>query len=153
MDWVLGKVVDQSHCGASVGNAKITDLVFADDVVILAESLEVLMLALEALHDDAKPLGLQVSWPKTKVQVFVGLLDETVQSVRVCGEDIDISENFTYLGSVVHNNGGSRHEVLRRIGIAHGVMDSLNSSIWRCRYLCRRTKIRLCKTLVLPVLL
>lgn len=92
MDWVLGKVVDQSHCGASVGNAKITDLVFADDAVILAESLGVLVLALETLHEDAKPLGLQVSWPKTKVQVFGGLLDETVQSVRACGEDIDISE-------------------------------------------------------------
>ena len=23
MDWVLGRVVDQSHCGASVGNTKI----------------------------------------------------------------------------------------------------------------------------------
>ena len=153
MDWVLDRVVDQSHCGASVGNTKITDLVFADDAVILAESLEVLVLALEALHEDAKPLGLQVSWPKTKVQVFGGLLDETVQSVRACGEDIDVSENFIYLGSVVHNSGRSRNEVLRRIGIAHGVMDSLSSSIWRCRYLCRRTKIRLFKSLVLPVLL
>ena len=153
MDWVLGRVVDQSHCGASVGNTMVTDLVFADDAVILAESLEVLVLALETLHEETKPLGLQVSWTKTKVQVFGGLLDETVQSVHACGEDIEILETFAYLGSVVHNSGGSRHEVLRRIGLAHGVMDSLNVSIWRCRYLCRRTKIRLFKSLVLPVLL
>ncbi len=39
MDWVLGRAVDQSHCGASVGNTRVTDLVFADDAVILAESL------------------------------------------------------------------------------------------------------------------
>ena len=32
-------------------------------------------------------------------------------------------------------------------------MDSLNRSIWRCRYLCRRTKISVFKSLVLPVLL
>ena len=43
MDWVLGRVVDQSHCGASVGNTKITDLVFADDAVIFAETLEILV--------------------------------------------------------------------------------------------------------------
>ncbi|KAG0729200.1 (E3-independent) E2 ubiquitin-conjugating enzyme UBE2O [Chionoecetes opilio] len=49
MDWVLGKVVYQSDCGASLGNTKITDLVFADDAVIFAESLEVLVMALEAL--------------------------------------------------------------------------------------------------------
>ena len=153
MDWVLGRVVEQSHCGVSVGNTKITDLVFADDAAIFAESLEVLVMALEALHEEVKPLGLKVSWAKTKVQVFGGVLDETVQSVHACGEDIEILKSFTYLGSVVHNDGGSSQEVTRRIGLAHGVMDSLNTSIWRCRYLCRRTKIRIFKSLVIPVLL
>ncbi|KAG0727554.1 hypothetical protein GWK47_034452 [Chionoecetes opilio] len=99
MDWVLDKVVDQSDCGASVSNTKITDLVFADDAVIFAESLEVLVMALEALHEEAKPLQLEVSWLKTKVQVFGDLLDEAVQSVHACGEDIEILESFTYLGS------------------------------------------------------
>ncbi|KAG0728745.1 Retrovirus-related Pol polyprotein from type-1 retrotransposable element R2 [Chionoecetes opilio] len=122
MDWVLDKVVDQSDCGASVGNTKIADLVFADDAVIFAESLEVLVMALEALHEEAEPLGLEVSWLKTKVQVFGDLLDEAVQSVHACGEDIEILESFTYLGSAVHNDGGSRQEVLRRIGIAHGTL-------------------------------
>ncbi|KAG0713027.1 Transposon TX1 uncharacterized protein [Chionoecetes opilio] len=75
MDWVLDKVVDQSDCGASVGNTKITDLVFADDEVIFAESLKVLVMALEALHEEAKPLGLEVSWLKTKVQSYEGYLD------------------------------------------------------------------------------
>ena len=55
-DWVLGRVVDQSHCGASVGNTKITDFVFAYDAVIFVELLEVLVMALKALHEDAKPL-------------------------------------------------------------------------------------------------
>ena len=36
MDWILGRVVDQSHGGASVGNTKITGLVFADDAVMFA---------------------------------------------------------------------------------------------------------------------
>ncbi|KAG0715432.1 hypothetical protein GWK47_011932 [Chionoecetes opilio] len=56
--------------------------------VIFAESLEVLVMALKALHEEAKPLGLEVSWLKTKVQVFGDLLDEAVQSVHACGEDI-----------------------------------------------------------------
>ncbi len=153
MDWVLGKVADQSHCRASVGNTKVSDLVFADDTVILAESLEDLLIALEVLHEKVKPLGLEVSWTKTKVQAFGGLLDDTVQPVHACGEDIEVLESFTYLGSVVHNNGRSDQEVIRRIDLAYGVMDSLNTSIWRCRYLCRRTKLHIFKTLVLPVLL
>ena len=58
MGWVLGRVVEQSHCGTSVGNTEITDLVFADDAVIFVELLEVLVMA---LHMKAKPLGLKVS--------------------------------------------------------------------------------------------
>ncbi len=54
---------------------------------------------------------------------------------------------------IVQNNGRIDQKVIRRIGLAYGVMDSLNKSIWRCRYLCRRTKLRIFKTLVLPVLL
>ena len=99
-------------------HSKITDPAFADDAIIFAESLEVL----EAIHGMAESLGFQVSWPKTKVQVFIGLLDEKIPSIHVCGEDINILESFLYLGIVVHNNSGPRQEVLLRIGLAHGVM-------------------------------
>ena len=32
-------------------------------------------------------------------------------------------------------------------------MDSLDHGVWRCRYLCRRTKVRVFRSLALPVLL
>ncbi|KAG0728473.1 hypothetical protein GWK47_032385 [Chionoecetes opilio] len=52
--------------------AAYVDLKKAFDSVhlIFAELLEVLMTALKALHEEAKPLGLEVSWFKTKVQVM-----------------------------------------------------------------------------------
>ena len=49
--------MEQSQCGTFVGNTEITDLVFVDDTAIFAESLEVLVMALEALHEQVKPLG------------------------------------------------------------------------------------------------
>ena len=48
--------------------------------------------------------------------VFGDLLGETARFVYVCGEDIEISENFTNLGSVVLNDGGLSQEI---IGIAN----------------------------------
>ena len=86
MDWVLGRVVEQSHCEASVSNTDITHLVFADDAAVFTESLEILVMALEALHEEVKPLGLKVSWAKTRVEVFGGVLDETVQSALVSSD-------------------------------------------------------------------
>ena len=49
MDWALSKVINQCHCGSSVGNTKITDLAFADDAIIFAELLEDLVMVLEAM--------------------------------------------------------------------------------------------------------
>ena len=49
-DQLLGTVVDQSYCGVPVSSSETTDLVFADDAVIFAELLEVLIVAVEALH-------------------------------------------------------------------------------------------------------
>ncbi|KAG0707420.1 hypothetical protein GWK47_000205 [Chionoecetes opilio] len=88
---------------------KITVLVIADVAVIFAESQEVLVMALEALHEEAKPLGLEVSWLQTNVQVFGGLLDETVQSVHACSEDIEILDILHTLVAQVHNDGLDEH--------------------------------------------
>lgn len=45
---------------ASISNSRATDLDFADDTVIRAEPLEVLVLVLEVLHEEVKPLGLRL---------------------------------------------------------------------------------------------
>lgn len=129
--------LDQSHCKASIGNTRITDLVFADYAIILAKSLNVLALALEALRNGAKLLGFSVSLAKTKVQVLGGLMDEAAELVQACCEDIEVIESVTYL--VVHSRGGACKEVLRRIGLACAVMGSFCTSIWRCWYQWRMT--------------
>ena len=53
----------------------------------------------------------------------------------------------------MHTSAGPEPEVKRHLGQAWGVMDSLDNGVWRCRYLCRRTKVRVFRSLVLPVLL
>ncbi|KAG0725708.1 hypothetical protein GWK47_038100 [Chionoecetes opilio] len=118
MDWVLDKVVDQNDFGASLGNTRITDFILAADAVLLAESLEVLVMALDALHEEANPLGFEVFWLKTKVQVFGGLLDETLQFVHACGEDIEILEtihSFFNLPVVLLLNPGTVDDVISRL--------------------------------------
>lgn len=43
-------------------NTKVTDLDIADDVAIQSESLETLVVALDAFINEGKPLGQEVSW-------------------------------------------------------------------------------------------
>ncbi|KAG0720560.1 Nucleotide exchange factor SIL1 [Chionoecetes opilio] len=87
--------------------AAYVDLKKAFDSVhlIFAESLEVLVMALEALHEEAKPLGFEVSWLKTKVQVEVARKAVFALSCLVRG--------FPYGQKVLVQNGGL--EVLRKV--------------------------------------
>ena len=52
-----------------------TDLECAVDAVIFTETTEVLANAPESLSEETEPLGLRVSWIKTKVQAFGDILD------------------------------------------------------------------------------
>lgn len=56
IDWVFGKNADQSRFGAFVGNTKMANLVFINNIVLLIEFLEVLVMASWVLHEEVKPL-------------------------------------------------------------------------------------------------
>ena len=74
------------------------------------------MVALGVVNEESELLGLQVSWVKTKIQAFNDVLDAAILSVRVCGEDVEVMERFTYLGSDIHVSAGWEAEVNRRLG-------------------------------------
>ncbi|KAG0714362.1 hypothetical protein GWK47_014304 [Chionoecetes opilio] len=81
-------LVESRELLASLGNTDITDLDFADDAAIFAESLEVLMMALEALYEEAKPLGLMAILCQTPVCSFNS--GETCGTVTPCSETTTI---------------------------------------------------------------
>jgi len=56
MDWLMERTVHGGMIGITIGKKKesFTDLDFADDVVLLAEMLSVLVLALEVMDREAQ---------------------------------------------------------------------------------------------------
>ena len=68
------------------------------------------------LNEESEPLGLQVSWVKMKTQAFNDILDDAILSVPVCGEDVEVTERFTYLGSDIHVSAGCESEVDKHLG-------------------------------------
>ena len=62
-------------------------------------------------------------------------------------------ERFTYLGSDIHVSAGCELEVNRCLGRAWRVKDSPDHGVWCCPYLCRRMKVRVFGSFMLPILL
>ena len=57
--------------------------------------LDILFGALKGLIEESEPLGLRVSWVKTKIQAFNDILDTAILSVPVWGEDVEVRERLT----------------------------------------------------------
>jgi len=110
-DWILNWTVEQTPLGVSMAEESFTDLDFADDVSLVAEMLEILVAGLLVLEDEAAPLGLQINWSKTKIQ-HVGEPHLTQPSVLVAAENVDLVDEFMYLGSLISHDGGSEAEIL-----------------------------------------
>jgi len=97
VDWILHRTNHRGFLGPTLGAETSTHLNYADDVALLAEMLEVLLLALDVLKDEARPLGLEVNWQKTKIQSTTD--PATAQSsVHISGNSVDVVESFIYLG-------------------------------------------------------
>jgi len=98
----------------------------------------------------AATLGLKLSWPKTKLQNVVA--GDPPSTILIDGVPVEGVEEFIYLGSKQSSNGYSRPDVLRRIGLAYSVMNSLQR-VWKCSSLNINTKVHLYQALVMSVLL
>ena len=66
IDWILGRMLERSSCGASFGNVKISDLDFTDDAFIFAETLDILLGAVKVLNEELELLGLRFSRSKIR---------------------------------------------------------------------------------------
>ena len=125
-----------------------TDLHFADDVALLAEMLSVLVLALEVINVEARPLGLTINWAKTKIQYFDDP-DGVPRCATVQGHQVEVVESFIQLGSLIHSSGSSEPEIRRRAYV-HEAMFVLDQNILRSN-ISLQTKLRLYNTSILLI--
>ena len=97
----MGRTASSSSPSVFFGNERFTDLDFADDAVIFAKTVEVLVAFLDVLSKESESLGLRVSWVN-----FIQTVSQ-VSSVSCCGEEADVLDVFPYLGSQIISRSGS----------------------------------------------
>ncbi|CAH2210972.1 jg14263 [Pararge aegeria aegeria] len=64
--------------------------------------------------------------------------------------NLEIVENFIYLGSNISATGSCETEVRRRIGLAKSAMSQLHRT-WKDRNISIKTKVRLVRALIFPI--
>lgn len=128
----------------------LTDLAFADDSAIFANDDAEATDILFQVARTALTYGLRINAEKTKVLTT----DGSVANVHLEGVQIEQFGEFKYLGSLIEQQKvTATSEVHNRIGQATWAFSSLRWCVWNKPNISLKTKIRLYRTLILPILL
>uniref|UniRef100_A0A3B3CJV2 Reverse transcriptase domain-containing protein n=1 Tax=Oryzias melastigma TaxID=30732 RepID=A0A3B3CJV2_ORYME len=136
--------------GVWFGDHRISSLLFADDVVLLAPSNRDLQHVLERFAAECEAAGMRVSTAKSEAMV----LDrrKVVCPLSVGGVRLPQVEEFKYLGVLFTSDGRSEREIDRRIGAASAIMRSLYRFVVVKRELSQKAKLSIYRSIFVPVL-
>ena len=150
IDWILKKTTEGARNGIqwTLWN-QLEDLDFADDLALLAHSLQQMQEKTSRLGTTSSQVGLDIHPKKTQV---MKMNTPSTDSVTLDGNSIEEVEAFTYLGSIIDRHGGTDADVKSRIGKARTAFISLRN-IWKSTKLKTKTKIRFFNSNVKAVLL
>ena len=148
IDFVMREAMNDPDLGIKWNNKScLTDLDFADDIALLANTKESLQKMTTKLEVAASHVGLRINSEKTKVMQLGNA--NTSTEITVGCQPIEEVKQFTYLGSVLSNDGNTEAHVNCRIGKASAVFQRLRQ-VWSATTINIKTKIRLYNTIVLP---
>ena len=104
------------NIGAKIQGQLISNLRFADDIVILAESANDLQNLVDKVYENSSNLGLKINIAKTEVQV-IGKKENHIK-ININGTILKQVENFIYLGGTISQKGSCTEDIKSRIGKA-----------------------------------
>ncbi|VDO52808.1 unnamed protein product [Schistosoma margrebowiei] len=91
---------------------QLDDLDFADDLALLSHTHRQIQIKTASVAAVSASLGLNIHKRKTKVLKYN---TENSNPVTVDGETLEDVESFTYLGSIIDEEGGSDADIKVRI--------------------------------------
>ena len=150
LEIIMARALKDVDAGAVIGGTIISNLRFADDIAALAEEEDDLQETVNQIAQESSRMGLRINVEKTEVQ-YVGKSRKVI-NINIDDKPLKQVENFIYLGGNMSEDASVEQDVRRRIGLATGVMQSLNK-IWQNRGIGQVTKVKIYETLVLSVLL
>ncbi|KAI3362052.1 hypothetical protein L3Q82_012385 [Scortum barcoo] len=110
-------VSSQGPEGVRFGNHRISSLLFADDVVLMASSGQDLQHVLERFAAECEAAGMRISTSKSEAMVL-DRKEKVACPLQVGGEVLPQVEEFKYLGVLFTSEGKIEREIDRRIGAA-----------------------------------
>ena len=112
--------LDEAQAGIKIAGKNISNLRYADDTTVMAESEEELNSLLMKMKEEKEKAGLKLSIQKLKI-----LASSPITSGQIDGETMETVTDFIFLGSKIIADGDCSHEIKR--------LCSLEEKLWQTK--------------------
>ena len=112
--------LDEAQAGINISRRNISNLRYADDTTLMAESEEELKSLLKRVKERSEKVGLKLNIQKTKI-----MASGPITSWEVDGETVETVRDFIFLGSKITADGDCSHEITRRLLLGKEAMKNL----------------------------
>ena len=133
------KLLEWQGLGININGEYITHLRFADDIVVMAKSMEELSMMLDGLDRVSQRVGLKMNMDKTKIMSNANVVPTPVS---VGNSVLEVVDSYIYLGQVVQlGRSNFEKEVSRRIQLGWAAFGKLRSVFSSDIPQCLKTKV------------
>ena len=139
--------LDEAQAGIRIARRNISNLRYADDPTLMAESEEELKSLLMKVKEESEKVGLKLNIQKMKI-----MASGPITSWEIDGETVETVRDFIFGGSKIIADGDCSHEIKRHLLLESKVMTNLDS-ILKSRDITLPTKVCIVKAMVLPVVM
>ncbi|BHF66798.1 hypothetical protein SprV_0200982000 [Sparganum proliferum] len=142
-----------------VSTTTVHELLFADDCALNTTSEEEMQRSMDLFSAVCENFGLVINTQKTVVMHQPSPSNTASPhnvpppEISVNGTQLQVVENFPYLGSTLSRSTKINDEAARRILKASQAFGRLQSTVWNCHGLKLSTKLKMYKAVILPTLL
>nr|VZH94102.1 unnamed protein product [Spirometra erinaceieuropaei] len=145
------------HFKSRVSTTTVHELLFADDCALNTTSEEEMQRSMDMLTAACENFGLVINTQKSVVMHQPPPNSATAPNappqISVNGTQLQVVENFPYLGSTLSRNTKIDDEVANRISKASQAFGHLQSTVWNRHGLQLSIKLKMHKAVILPTLL
>ena len=139
--------LDEAQNGIKIARRNITNLRYAGDITLMAESKEELKSLLMEVKEESEKVGLKLNIQKTNI-----MASGPITSWQIDGEAMETMTDFIFLGSKITTDGDCSLEIKRCLLLGRKAMTNLDSILKR-RDITLPTKVCLVKAIVFPVVM
>jgi len=145
-EMVMRETLEGFQGGIRIGGRRVTNLRYADDIILLANSEVELQDLVDRLDRVSQKYSLLINVEKTKVMAS----DGAPCNINIQGAQVEQVDTFPYLGSLITEDAECSKDIRARLSKGQAVRASLKK-IWKSHGIPIGTKVQLERALIWPV--